>query len=332
LRIASKPHFGGDGMAFWLLDGSQDPTFSTDPAVLNGNLMGMREDFKGVGVAIDVYDNDGKRDNPSIFVLYNPSGAKTEYNHDNDFKDDMYKRTAPSSGANKAFKCTSHIRNTQSNAKIMVKYVSKVMHVYVDSDDGLGYKFCLAVEFDGVFRDHHIAFSGLTGQVADLHNVLELSTRYLDSESAYVDDSNLIASNDKASCGTFWWLISAAIALTGGGLAAYVSYELVTIKSLQSEGIDAVVAAKRINKLVLMHYAVHAGLCAVLLFSGYWITLLINCALLAWRAIEVKNKSYTVSTNDFEDGSTGGFITKQYVSIAVYLSCEIVYIMSWYDC
>jgi len=44
------------------------------------------QNFKGLGVCFDVYDNDGRRDNPSVFVLYNPEGNETEYNHDNDFK------------------------------------------------------------------------------------------------------------------------------------------------------------------------------------------------------------------------------------------------------
>lgn len=40
----------------------------------------------------------------------------------------------------------------------------QILHVYVDTFDGLGYKFCLAVKFDKPFRDHHIAFTGMTGQ------------------------------------------------------------------------------------------------------------------------------------------------------------------------
>ena len=40
----------------------------------------------GMGVCFDVYDNDGRRDNPSVFVLYNPSAEnKPTYNHDNDY-------------------------------------------------------------------------------------------------------------------------------------------------------------------------------------------------------------------------------------------------------
>ena len=93
--VFSKPHFGGDGFAFWLLHSSQDPSFQTDPEYLLGSVFGMREDFRGVGIVVDVYDNNGSRDNPSIFVLHNPTGERTNYNHDNDYANDMYKKTAP---------------------------------------------------------------------------------------------------------------------------------------------------------------------------------------------------------------------------------------------
>ena len=48
----------------------------------------------------------------------------------------------------------------------MIKFIQQVLHVYVDTDDGLGYKFCLAVEFDQpkTFKDYHIAFTAMTGQ------------------------------------------------------------------------------------------------------------------------------------------------------------------------
>lgn len=58
---------------------------STDPEVLNGPLFGLRSDFQGFGIVFDVYDNDNRRDNPSIFVLRNDEGVPTKFNHDNDF-------------------------------------------------------------------------------------------------------------------------------------------------------------------------------------------------------------------------------------------------------
>jgi mannose-binding lectin 1 len=69
MEVFSKPHFGGDGLAFWVLAGDMDPSFSSEPDSLNGPIFGMKSEFKGFGVLFDVYDNDNRRNNPSVFVL-----------------------------------------------------------------------------------------------------------------------------------------------------------------------------------------------------------------------------------------------------------------------
>jgi hypothetical protein len=71
----SRSSFGGDGFAFWLLHNEMDPSKGT---ALNGPLFGLRSDFHGIGVAFDSYDNDGSRDNPSVFVLKNFPGRDGE--------------------------------------------------------------------------------------------------------------------------------------------------------------------------------------------------------------------------------------------------------------
>ena len=58
-KIAGQRYLGGDGMVLWFTEGSN--TF--------GNTFGNQEDFKGLGVVFDTYDNDGKRDNPSISAI-----------------------------------------------------------------------------------------------------------------------------------------------------------------------------------------------------------------------------------------------------------------------
>lgn len=86
LEVFSKPHFGGDGFGFWVLASEMDPSFTQSAEALSGPLFGMKNDFKGFGVVIDVYDNDNRRNNPSVFVLSNPTGKMTRYNHDNDYE------------------------------------------------------------------------------------------------------------------------------------------------------------------------------------------------------------------------------------------------------
>lgn len=137
----------------------------------------MREDFKGVGILLDVYDNDSKRNNPSIFVVKNDNG-KFQYSHDQDFEDAML-RTVPSSlkmeGATQdSYRCVADIRNLHRPIKLLAKYLNRVMHVYLDTEDGQGYRLCLAVEIPGqhptdptksTLRDSHLVFTAATGQV-----------------------------------------------------------------------------------------------------------------------------------------------------------------------
>ncbi len=99
----------------------------------------MRNDFNGFGIAFDVYDNDNRRDNPSIFVLKNDNGEATHYNHDNDYANDMYKRTAAVDGSKVSnafhtqYRCLGEFRNSGKPAKVLVKYLHKNLHVYIDT-------------------------------------------------------------------------------------------------------------------------------------------------------------------------------------------------------
>ena len=42
----------------------------------------LQEDFKGVGIVFDTYDNDGKRDNPAIMAV--SSDGDLRFDHDSD--------------------------------------------------------------------------------------------------------------------------------------------------------------------------------------------------------------------------------------------------------
>src|SRR5688572_4793322 len=54
IEVFSKPHFGGDGFGFWVLAGEQDPSFAQNVDALSGPLFGLKQDYKGFGVVVDV--------------------------------------------------------------------------------------------------------------------------------------------------------------------------------------------------------------------------------------------------------------------------------------
>ena len=94
LKIHSSPTFGGDGLGIWFLDPVMkeqlEAQSATDVTGLSGAIFGMREDFQGLGIILDVYDNDQQRNNPAIFVIENNQKyAKFPVKNDEDYKNDM---------------------------------------------------------------------------------------------------------------------------------------------------------------------------------------------------------------------------------------------------
>ena len=71
------PTFGLD--LHWLIS-AESTYFDSDLYVF------LVKDFRGLGVIFDIYDNDSRRNNPAIFILYNPNGTTVNYNHDNDYQ------------------------------------------------------------------------------------------------------------------------------------------------------------------------------------------------------------------------------------------------------
>merc|ERR1711879_763759 len=64
------------------------------------------------------------------------------------------------------------------------------LHVYVNADGASGeYTFCLAVNVDiDTKESHSLAFTAMTGQVADIHQITQITTRYLDENDPIIDD------------------------------------------------------------------------------------------------------------------------------------------------
>ncbi len=96
----------------------------------------------------------------------------------------------------------------------MTSPCGQILHTYIDTSDGHGYKFCLSVELDHSLRDHHIAFTGMTGQgaravfcrvergaVADSHQIVSVTTKYLDETTADPHDEDMEWVNSPAHLG-----------------------------------------------------------------------------------------------------------------------------------
>lgn len=69
LRITGRMKTGADGMAFWF----------TEEKASGGSTFGGPERWRGLGLFLDSFDNDGQQDNPQIQVVMND--GTTSYNH-----------------------------------------------------------------------------------------------------------------------------------------------------------------------------------------------------------------------------------------------------------
>lgn len=345
VEVFSKPHFGGDGFAFWVLGNGtygaeQDPAFSQDPDALTGPLFGMRNTFQGIGVIFDVYDNDNRRNNPAVFVVRNDGPGPFMYNHDNDFENDMVTQKPTSivgldvdtRRTHQAHRCVADLRNTGKPTKVLVKFLHKVLSVYIDTQTA-GYKFCLAVAMDRTFVDHHMAFTGATGQVADNQDLLEVTTRYLDVSDLSVDYSKYGYLGDSSGqhrfSGFFWTVIT----LAGLGLTAFAGYELATFRQMMATHLDTVRFCQQFNQYILPHYAAHAGVTLLMLLSGNWWLLLLNLPLLGLRAHQYLKKQHLYTATNVAMGpkQSGNPLqlplqTRLIILLAFYLFMQVLYL------
>lgn len=341
VEIGSKGHFGGEGFAMWVLAGNEDPSFTQKTDALTGPVFGMKSDFRGFGICVDVYDNDIKRNNPSVFVLHNPTGSMTNWQHDLDYEPDMVKvlpkNTLDSQTAQ--YKCIADLRNTGRIARFVVKFLHNILHVYVDTTNSNSFKYCLSVELEGSFKDYHLAFSAATGQVADRHDLKEVITRYLDATDKDFDDSTLAQLKGGAASTGFsrflsvWLLINLfSIVLIG-----IIAVQLMSYLNSASSRIDPVqICHKDLNPWVLPHYATHGIIGVLLLLGGQWLALLLNLPMLGWKVFEFTKKTWLFSPSSIgpAKGHAAGKISvtmKLGGTLAYFVVLEIYYLYRYWS-
>lgn len=292
IEIFSTPNYGGDGMCMWILNSDMDPSFDDSGRGLSGPILGMRTDFKGLGVCIDVYDNDHRRNNPTFFVIEN-KGDKT-FNHNNDFEDDMNQAHPIMNALNfmrgdakktsETHKCVVEIRNSGKAYKILAKYLHSMLHVYIDNRQGKGWKFCLVVQLNQTYNDYHIAFSAATGQVADVHDIHKVTVRYLESYDKDTDDSLMDSYGTSGRTRTWSNFFFNVLSLLNFGLFGYSIHQLLAYRKLTTARIDIVNVMRDLNKHVEIHFIGQALVAFLCLCTLNWILFLFHVPIGMFRA------------------------------------------------
>ncbi|XP_068430188.1 protein ERGIC-53 [Clinocottus analis] len=154
-RVSGRGRMGADGLAVW---------FTTDQG-LDGPVYGAADQWNGVGIFFDSFDNDGKKNNPSIVVVGN--NGKLVYDHQND-------GTTQALGT-----CLRDFRNKPYPIRAKITYYRKTLTVMInngftpDRDD---YEFCTKVDNMVLPADGFFGISAATGGLADDHDVLSFLT------------------------------------------------------------------------------------------------------------------------------------------------------------
>ncbi len=135
----------GDGMAFWIVEDKWE----------NGNALGFKQNWNGLGIVLDTYNN-GK--NANLFrphyvqALHND--GKRYYNKDTD-------GVELSLGG-----CTRAIRNKDKNTRIRISYIqNEKLKIYLNKDSWADWEICLEKDISNIKMPEKVyfGFSAETG-------------------------------------------------------------------------------------------------------------------------------------------------------------------------
>eukprot|EP00771_Trimastix_marina_P004006 gnl/Trimastix_PCT/732.p1 GENE.gnl/Trimastix_PCT/732~~gnl/Trimastix_PCT/732.p1 ORF type:complete len:514 (+),score=176.58 gnl/Trimastix_PCT/732:37-1578(+) len=150
---------GADGFAFW---------YAQTPQVL-GPVYGSMDQWLGLGVMFDTYDNDRKGNNPYVLAMLN-DGTIT-YDHDNDGL------------TNQLGGCIARYRNLNNVAKCRIIYNKNTLEVQLDLSGREDYETCVKANNIHLPTGFYFGVSAATGGLSDNHDVYSLQVYDLDLQS-----------------------------------------------------------------------------------------------------------------------------------------------------
>jgi len=153
-RVTGRGRIGADGLALWF----------TQAKGVEGDVFGSSDQWNGLGIFFDSFDNDGLQNNPYISAVVN-DGTKS-FNHQSDGRDQQIAG------------CLKDFRNKPYPVKAKVEYFKNVLTVSISNglskDDN--YEICLRSENIFLPSTGYFGMSAATGGLADDHDVLAFNT------------------------------------------------------------------------------------------------------------------------------------------------------------
>jgi len=168
-KVTGRGRIGADGLAFW---------YTANKGV-EGPVYGSSDQWNGLGVFFDSFDNDNKHNNPYVMAMTN-DGAKN-FDHQNDGS------TQQLAG------CLRDFRNKPFPVKAKIEYFKNTLTVLFHngmSNNDKDFEMCIRAENVVLPKQGYFGVSAATGGLADDHDVLRLVTHSLRSpEMALVPDN-----------------------------------------------------------------------------------------------------------------------------------------------
>jgi len=157
-KVSGRGRIGGDGLAVWFTEEAGKP----------GPVFGSSDNWKGMGLFFDSFDNDGEQNNPYVMVMLN-DGTK-QYDH---FKDGNNQQLGG---------CMRDFRNKPHPVRAKIRYFNNILTVFYHSgmsDRDEDYELCMRAENIELPKEGFYGITGGTGGLADDHDVLRFITHSL---------------------------------------------------------------------------------------------------------------------------------------------------------
>ncbi|XP_031787403.1 protein ERGIC-53 [Nasonia vitripennis] len=172
-RITGRGRIGADGLAFW---------YTSSKGAYNGTVFGSSDQWNGLGIFFDSFDNDNKHNNPYIMAVLN-DGTKV-FDHAND------------GGSQILAGCLRDFRNKPFATRAKIEYYKNTLTLLFHggmTNSEHDYEVCFRVENVFLPKNGFFGISAATGGLADDHDVLHILTTSLHPPGQMVTDGRKVS-------------------------------------------------------------------------------------------------------------------------------------------
>ncbi|KAK7096012.1 protein ERGIC-53-like isoform X2 [Littorina saxatilis] len=163
VRVTGRGRIGADGMAIWF----------TEQKGTEGNVFGSNDQWKGLGVFLDSFDNDNQHNNPYIMAIVNDGSMSFDHNSDG--------------SSQQIGGCLRDFRNKPFPVRVRIEYYKQALTVMVNnglSNKPDDFELCLRAVNVVLPNTAFLGVSAATGGLADDHDVIYFLTHTLHEPGA----------------------------------------------------------------------------------------------------------------------------------------------------